>query len=152
MNAIRSIAVAFATGLGAGLSPVAPGTCGTLLAVPLFRLLSSMPPWMYGVTLCGITALGTWSAGIAGRVWNKTDDQRIVIDEVAGYLLTMALTTPTWPHLAAGFALFRFFDILKPWPVGWADKTVKNAFGVMLDDLLAGVYGFIVLRLLNAYL
>lgn len=140
MNPVRVIAIAIATALGAGFSPVAPGTCGTAAAVPLFWALSHLPVWLYLVTVGGLVAAGTFAAAIAGDAWREVDDQRIVIDEVAGYLVTMAVSRPTVHALVAGFVLFRLFDILKPWPAGWADKKVKNAFGVMLDDLFAGAY------------
>lgn len=141
MKAVRAIAIVFATALGAGFSPVAPGTCGTAAAVPLFYTLAHLPPCLYLVVLAALTAAGTWAAKITGDAWGEVDDQRIVIDEVAGYLVTMAVSRPTVHALIAGFVLFRLFDILKPWPAGWADKKVKNAFGVMLDDLFAGCYG-----------
>jgi phosphatidylglycerophosphatase A len=148
MSAIRKFAVLIATGLGSGFSPYAPGTCGTLVAIPLFLALSQMPWWLYAVTAAGICALGTWSARIAGDGWGETDDQRIVIDEVAGYLITMAFTKPSISTVIAGFVLFRLFDITKPFPVGYVDRNVKTAFGVMLDDILAGFYGFAAMQLL----
>ena len=141
MNLARTTAIALATALGVGFSPIAPGTCGTIVAIPLYVALSNLPLWLYLVTLAGVIAAGTWAARITGDAYGEVDHQRIVIDEVAGYLVTMALVRPTAYSLGAGFVAFRLFDILKPWPVGWADRTVKNAFGVMLDDLFAGVYG-----------
>lgn len=149
---MRAIAIAIATALGVGYAPAAPGTCGTILAVPLFVWLSPMPPWLYLVTVAGVVAMGTWAAGVAGQAFGEVDHKRIVIDEVAGYLVTMALTRPTVNAVIAGFVLFRTFDILKPWPVGWVDRKVKNAAGVMLDDILAGLYGLAVLSALKVFL
>jgi phosphatidylglycerophosphatase A len=141
MKVLEKAAVAIATGLGTGYSPYAPGTCGTLAAIPLYLALSQASPWIYMIFAAALAAAGTWAAGVAGKKWGAVDDQRIVIDEVAGFLVTMAFTKPSLVAVLVGFVLFRLFDISKPFPVSWADGKVKNAFGVMLDDLLAGLYG-----------
>jgi phosphatidylglycerophosphatase A len=130
-----------ATALGAGLSPVAPGTAGTLVAIPLawgLARLGGQVAFVAGLAL--VTAVGTWAAGRFCRAAGTHDDQRIVIDEVAGYFVTL-LAVPRGPvELALAFGLFRLFDIWKPPPVRQVDRVVKGGFGVMADDLAAGVY------------
>ena len=136
-----------AFGFGAGLSPKVPGTIGTLVAIPLYLVLVEYLPFftylgaitvafLAGIYLCGRTAkdLGVHDHG--GIVW----------DEFVGYWITMILVPVTWYWIAIGFLLFRFFDILKPFPIGWLDKKVQGGFGIMLDDLIAGIYAGIVLQ------
>lgn len=149
LKTTRTFALAVATVLGVGYSPIGPGSCGTLVGIFIFWGLSGLPLWLYGVTLCGVIAVGTWAAAITGSIYGEVDNQRIVIDEVAGYLVTMISFSATPINLIVGFFLFRLFDILKPFPAGWVDRNVKSAFGVMLDDILAGVYGFAVLAVLH---
>jgi phosphatidylglycerophosphatase A len=144
MKAIQTVALTIATALGAGYVPRAPGTCGTVVGLLLFwgLGLSGLPIWLYVVMVCVVVAVGTWAASVTGKIYGEVDNQRIVIDEVAGYLITMIAARPTLVGMLTGFVLFRFFDIVKPFPVDWADKNVKNAFGVMLDDILAGIYAW----------
>jgi phosphatidylglycerophosphatase A len=122
-----------------GLSPVAPGTVGTLGAIPLFWLLRDLPLWLYLVTLAGFVGLAVRAADEAGRYWKVADASPIVIDEVAGYLVTMALAPWSWPAALVGFAFFRLFDVVKPWPASALDRW-KTGAGVVGDDLVAGVY------------
>jgi len=131
-----------------GYSPVAPGTFGTLGAIPLYLALSRLPAVAYVAATCAFTALAMLAAQRAGRYWRVADASPIVIDEVAGYLVTMALVPFSWPAAVAGFLLFRVFDVLKPWPASAFDR-VKNGFGVVMDDLAAGVYAWAVLRALQ---
>jgi phosphatidylglycerophosphatase A len=128
-----------------GYAPVAPGTAGTLGAIPLYLLLSLLPPAAYGVALAAFVALAMFAAQRAGAYWGIPDASPIVIDEVAGYLLTMALIPLTWRTLAAGIILFRAFDVLKPWPASSFDR-IKNGFGVVMDDLAAAAYAWGALR------
>jgi len=127
-----------------GFSPVAPGTVGTLGAVPLWWALSRLPPAALPVAILLLCGLGVVAAGHAGRHWGATDASAIVIDEVVGYLVTVALVPFSWPAAAAGFALFRLFDIAKPWPVSVFDR-IKSPWGVMLDDVAAGLYAMAIL-------
>jgi phosphatidylglycerophosphatase A len=122
-----------------GWSPVAPGTVGTAGAIPLFWALRALPLWAYGVTLLAFVALCVFAADVAGRYWRVPDASPIVIDEVAGYLVTMALVPWSWPAAILGFVLFRVFDVLKPWPASFFDRQ-KHALGVVLDDVAAGVW------------
>lgn len=128
-----------------GFSPVAPGTVGTLGAVPLWWALSSLPGAAHLAAIVVLTLLGVVAAGHAGRYWDVTDASAIVIDEVVGYLVTVSLVPFSWRAAALGFVLFRLFDVTKPWPVSVLDR-VKSAWGVMLDDVAAGIYAMAILH------
>lgn len=131
---------------GAGYSPVGPGTMGALCALPFAVALGFTPVWVQLVVLVGISLLG-WLAG--EMICQKSPDQDpqiIVIDEFAGILLTFIAIEITWWTVPLGFVLFRFFDITKPFPVGYLDKNVKGGLGVMLDDLAAGAISLILLH------
>ncbi len=138
----------FATGFGAGFSPIVPGTMGTLIAVPIYYFLSSIFSPLYELTLFAFFFFSSWVAGQAERYWEKKDDRRIVIDEIMGFLVTMLWVRKSPLFIAGGFILFRFFDILKPFPIRHLEH-VKSGFGVVLDDVLAGVYANIVLQIVN---
>ena len=138
-----------AFGLGTGASPYAPGTVGTLLGIPLVYLLAQYPLWVYLVATVGLTVIGIWVCEKTSKDIGEHDHGGIVIDEVAGYLVTMiAIPVNIWT-LSVAFVVFRFFDIIKPWPIGWLDRKVKGGLGIMLDDLLAGVYGLLVMLVLQ---
>ncbi len=132
-----------------GFAPVAPGTAGTLGAIPLYLALSRLGADAYVAVLFAFCALAAVAADRAGRWWGVADASPIVIDEVAGYLLTMALVPFSWPAVLAGFLLFRVFDVLKPWPASALDR-MKNGLGVVLDDLAAGVWAWAGLLALRA--
>jgi len=142
---ITGLARTIATVGGAGYSPVAPGTCGTAVAVPVAWALSGMSPLSYWLTTTLVIVVGIWAARIADESWGTHDSGRIVVDEVAGYLVTMGVVDRSngW-LLLAGFVVFRFFDIVKPPPVRWLDKNLRGGVGVVLDDVAAGIYGCIV--------
>jgi phosphatidylglycerophosphatase A len=134
-----------ATGLGVGFAPLAPGTFGALLAIPIFVLLSHS---VGGLALAwgALMASGAWAAGEAERAFGRADDGRIVIDEVAGQLLALSPLTvlPTEARenflgIVTGFVAFRGFDIAKPGPVRWAERRFAGGLGVMADDAVAGV-------------
>jgi phosphatidylglycerophosphatase A len=130
---------------------VAPGTVGTLGAVPLAWAVARLDPWLAALALAGLLALSVVAAGHAGRYWQVVDASPIVIDEVVGYLVTMAFVPFTWPAAAAGFVLFRLCDILKPWPASALDR-VKSGLGVVLDDVAAGLWAGAGLWLLARWL
>jgi len=132
-----------------GYVPVAPGTAGTLGAIPLAYALRDLPPALHLLTLVAFVALASLAAAHAGRYWKVVDASPIVVDEVAGYLVTMALVPWSWAGAAAGFVLFRIFDVLKPWPAGFFDREVKNGFGVVMDDVAAGLWAWAALALLR---
>jgi phosphatidylglycerophosphatase A len=128
-----------AFGLGSGLAPKAPGTFGTLAAVPIYILLSQFSQSIYIISLVIISFAGVWICGRASTRLGSHDHPGIVWDEFAGYLLTMLPASGSWASMIAGFALFRLFDIWKPWPVSLADRKVGGGLGIMLDDLLAAI-------------
>jgi len=138
------------TGLGLGLAPKAPGTFGTLLGLPLFWLMSGWAWVPYLAGTLAVTLVGWWAAEKAEADLGRHDAPEVVIDEVAGYLLTMFLAPALPWAMLWGFVFFRIFDILKPWPVSWADQKVPGGLGVMLDDLLAGLYGCLAMHLAYA--
>jgi len=146
------LTLVFATGLGAGFSPIASGTVGTVVAVPIFFLLSQWgtPGVLAGLTV--IVVLGIPAADHMERSLGTSDPGKVVIDEIAGYLLAMAGSPVAAGHIIAGFFLFRFFDIVKPPPVRQAERYLRGGLGVVADDLLAGVYAWICLRLLERFL
>lgn len=136
-----------ATVLGVGYCPVMPGTMGTLAAIPLAYAVMGRGPAALWLTTAAVTAVGTWAAGRYCRLTGTHDNQRVVVDEVAGYLLTLALVPRTPANLALAFGLFRLLDIVKPWPIRLLDRRVRGGLGVMADDLLAGAIGAVLLRL-----
>ncbi|HUK60081.1 MAG TPA: phosphatidylglycerophosphatase A [Stellaceae bacterium] len=138
-------AMLVATLAGIGFLPKAPGTWGSLVALPFVWLAAHTGG--AGAILAAaaaIFAIGWWAAAIV--VQHMGDDPpAVVVDEAAGQFLALAAAPLDLWHYAAGFALFRLFDIAKPWPVGWADRTIPGGFGVMVDDVLAAVYAAAVL-------
>lgn len=140
----------FAFGFGSGLSPVAPGTAGTLAAVPVYLLLALLPFPAYVVVVLFALILGIFACGLSAEKIGVHDHSGIVWDEISGYLLVMAPFVPTVTAIVAGFVAFRLFDILKPWPIRWVDRHVHGGFGIMLDDVLAAIFavGLMVFALL----
>lgn len=142
-----------ATWFGIGLIPFAPGTWGSLAAVPLAWALSTWGgPWILLGGAVVVFTVGSWAAGTAARAGGQTDPGEIVIDEVAGLMLALVPVSPTPLNLALGFILFRVFDIWKPWPVSYPDRYMHNGVGIMLDDVLAGIYAALCLWLLSKVL
>ncbi len=138
-----------ALGFGSGLVPAAPGTAGTVLAIPLYLLLQTLALSLtaYLVLLVLLFAAGIGLCAHTARRLGVHDHPAIVWDEIVGYLVTMTLAPPGWVWILTGFALFRLFDVLKPWPIRWLDRRVHGGFGIMLDDLVAGVFAALVLQL-----
>ncbi|MGO9444557.1 MAG: phosphatidylglycerophosphatase A [Thiobacillaceae bacterium] len=133
-----------ALGLGSGLARKAPGTVGTLVALPLFWLLQlASPPLQFACVIVAIL-VGIWACSVTGRDLGVHDSGHIVWDEIAGFLLVLIFTPPRIGWQLYAFILFRLFDIWKPAPIGWMDAHVKGGFGVMLDDLLAAGYALVV--------
>lgn len=127
-----------ALGFGSGLAPKAPGTFGTLAAVPLFVLASLLPYHLLVALTVLISLSGIYICGYTAKAVGVDDHPAIVWDEIAGFFITMLFTPVSWLSLAIGFALFRLFDIAKPWPISIADKKLHGGLGIMLDDILAG--------------
>ena len=128
-----------AFGFGSGLSKKAPGTMGTLVAIPFYYCLSQSFDYLYLPVLVLVIVSGVWICGKAANDIGVHDHGGIVWDEIAGYLLTMYWVSFSWQNVILGFILFRLFDIAKPWPINWLDSKVKGGFGIMVDDLLAGL-------------
>ena len=137
-----------AFGFGSGLSPKAPGTMGTLAALPLWYLLAQLPLAGYIAGLLLVIAVGPYLCGKTARDLRVHDHGGIVWDEIAGFLLTMLLVPVSIWTALIGFALFRLFDIVKPWPIGWLDKHVHGGTGIMLDDLVAALYAGVCIQAL----
>jgi phosphatidylglycerophosphatase A len=136
-----------AFGFGAGHAPVAPGTFGTLVAVPIYLLLREGGLAVHAGAVVAMFVAGIWLCGIAERDLGAQDAPGIVWDEIVGYLIAMLAVPTGWPWVVAGFVLFRLFDIVKPFPIRTFERRVGGGLGVMLDDALAGVY---VLAILHA--
>ncbi len=149
---MRRFVIILATWGGTGYSPVASGTVGTLAAIPLYLLLARLQLPSYLLVTLLFSAFACWVSGEAERIFAEKDSGKIVIDEVAGYLVTMVAVPLSWQGVVAGFFLFRLFDIVKPFPAGYVDRHLKNGYGVVLDDLVAGVYACLTLHLLLRFL
>jgi len=122
------------------------------VTVPLAFALAPLPLWQYVLVLIAITAVGIWAADRADRVWGTHDTGRIVIDEVAGYLTTMTLVDRGhWAPLVVGFVVFRALDIAKPPPIRWLDRHVGGGFGVVIDDVAAGLVGMVIMVALDRF-
>jgi len=135
-----------AFGLGSGASPRAPGTVGTLAAVPLWYLMAQTPLMIYLLLVLVTFVIGIWLCGRTSRDLGVHDHGGIVWDEFVGYWITMIAVPVDWIWALAGFILFRLFDIWKPWPIGPVDRHVHGGLGIMLDDVLAGVMAAAVLH------
>ncbi len=141
---------ALALGFGSGLAPRAPGTFGTLVGVGLYWLLQSMALSLtiYIALIVGCFFAGIWICQYTANALGVHDHPAIVWDEVVGYLITMMFAPSGWLWMLIGFALFRLFDIWKPWPIRVIDRCMHGGLGIMLDDVLAAVYAAIVLALI----
>ena len=136
-----------ATGLGLGYAPFAPGTFGTMLALPIHFLISRLPLPLYVGILAALIIVAVLAAGAAEKILDRPDPSVVVIDEVVGMLVAM-IAIPAHPLAwLLAFLFFRFFDILKPWPVGYLDRHCHGGLGIVLDDLAAGLYAFLALQL-----
>jgi phosphatidylglycerophosphatase A len=149
---LRDPAHVIALGAGAGLIPGAPGTAGTLLAFPLYWALAKVCAASTVLALLALGfALGIWACGRTGRALGASDPGAIVWDEIVAFMLVLFFTPPAYPWQAAAFGLFRLFDIVKPPPIRYFDRKLKNGFGVMFDDLLAAFYTLLVLAVARIF-
>jgi len=147
---MRRVAIVIATAGGAGYAPVAPGTFGAAVGLVVFALTRHWPAaWQIALVVV-VSAVGIWASKVAGEHFGREDPGQVVIDEVAGQLLTLLLLDVHVAGAAAGFLLFRAFDIVKPWPARQFEE-LPHGIGVMADDLMAGVYAWICLALLVRY-
>jgi phosphatidylglycerophosphatase A len=143
----RILILALATWGGVGFLPYMPGTWGTLAALPLWYHLAQTGPWDYGLGVAVLVIGGLWVAGPAQEILGRTDHPAIVVDEVAGLLITLAGIPPTWEYAALGVFIFRTLDILKPFPIRWFQEGGKGGLEIMADDVAAGVIGRVVLEI-----
>jgi phosphatidylglycerophosphatase A len=127
-----------ALGFGSGLAPKAPGTFGTLAAIPLYLLMTGLQPLHYAAIVSIMSLFGIYICGKAATDVGVHDHPAIVWDEFVGFFITMFLIPLSWQSVLVGFLLFRFFDIVKPWPISFIDKKVHGGVGIMLDDIVAG--------------
>ena len=139
------VALCLSSWFGTGLLPKAPGTFGTLGAVPLVLGAQYFKPLFYALGLGAFILIAVWASDRTEKILGRPDPQEVVIDEAAGFLLTFFLLPLSWPSLVLGFILFRLFDILKPFPAGRLERIGGGA-GIVLDDLMAGLYANLVLR------
>ncbi|HWV14704.1 MAG TPA: phosphatidylglycerophosphatase A [Cellvibrio sp.] len=130
----------FAFGFGSGLARKAPGTFGTLAAIPIYWLIQDLSWPLYLSWLLVTFALGVYWCDRSAKQLGVHDHGGIVWDEFVGFWITMFLVPKSWLFLLLGFLLFRLFDIVKPWPISWVDRKVGGGFGIMVDDVLAGIY------------
>lgn len=136
-----------AFGFGSGMSPWAPGTMGTIVAIPLYLLFAWTPLWAYLLIVVVTFTVGVWLCEIAARDTGVHDHPGIVWDEIVGYFITMIGVPHTLKWIVMGFVLFRLFDIWKPWPIKAVDQQVKGGLGIMLDDVLAAIYALIIMQI-----
>lgn len=141
-----------AFGFGSGLAPFAPGTFGTLMAIPLYLLMMQLSLPFYLLLVAVVCISGVWICDKSSNLLGVHDHSGIVWDEFAGFFITMIAAPAGWIWILIGFALFRLFDIWKPWPISILDKKVGGGFGIMIDDILAGVYALICLQLIHYFI
>ena len=144
-----------ACGLGSGLAPIAQGTFGSLAALLPWVLLRELPVGIYVLALVPAFAIGVWACDVAGRAVGVDDHRSLVWDEFVGQwlaLLPLLLVVAPWWMVAVAFGLFRLFDVWKPWPIGWLDGHLKGGLGVMIDDLVAGLYAAIAVGIVLAFI
>ena len=148
MHPHRSLAWWLSTCAGIGHLPIAPGTWGSLAALPAAYVIALEIGhiWLIPISIA-VFLVGIWASGAYVRQTGREDPGVIVVDEVAGQLLTLALAPPGLVAYAAGFLVFRALDIFKPFPANWCDRNVKGGLGVMADDMVAGAYGMAILGL-----
>jgi phosphatidylglycerophosphatase A len=144
-------ALILASWFGSGLAPFAPGTCGTLAGAPLALLMGRLGTLQASLFVVVFIAVAVWSAEVTRKMAARNDPSVVVVDEVAGFLLTLFLMPLSVTHVGLGFLLFRLFDIFKPFPIRNLEK-LKGGLGIVADDLLAGVYANLSLRLLFFFL
>ena len=147
---LRHPAHVIALGAGAGLMPAAPGTAGTLLAFPLYWALAPVcaTPTLLVLIAVGFV-IGVWACARTGQALGAADHGAMVWDEIVAFMLVLVFTPAGWLWQAGAFLLFRFFDILKPPPIRYFDRRLKNGFGVMFDDLLAALYAVLVVAVVR---
>lgn len=145
---MQRFVVFLATGCFVGYSPIIPGTTGTLASIPLYLLISRLSPLYYLAILLGSSYIASWAADEAEVIFQAKDCRHIVIDEMVGFFVAMFMIPPTTRNIVLGFLFFRVFDIVKPYPIRYLEDRVRGGYGVVLDDILAGIYANLALRIL----
>ncbi len=140
-----------ATGFGSGFAPFAPGTAGTIVAIPVYLIFSPLSWPLYLLSLLAMTFLAVYVSQEAEKLFQKKDAPQIVIDEIVGFAWTMFLVSPTLLHVLLGFILFRIFDIMKVYPARLCQERLPGGYGVVFDDVVAGIYANITLLALAAF-
>ncbi len=149
---MKKITLALATGFGSGYIPWASGTWGSAVGLLVLFGLQSLSPLSFLITLIALFFLGVWASTEAEKFFGEKDSGKIVIDEVVGQLISLFLIPLSWKSVLLGFLLFRLFDMWKPFPARWFQDHLKGGWGVMMDDVMAGIYVNFLLRLLGHYL
>ena len=148
---MNRIIIALASGLGAGYSPVAPGSVGSLIAIPLVLSFLALPLTTYIATVNTFIFMSYWVSDQARQIYKVNDAPQIVIDEIAGMLLVFIGQDPGLLTIATGFLIFRVLDVWKPWPCRWIDTQLHNGYGIVLDDVVAGLYANALLWILGYF-
>lgn len=148
MGNMQRFVIFLATGCFVGYSPIIPGTTGTLASLPLYLLISRLSPLYYLAILLGSSYIASWAADEAEVIFQAKDCRHIVIDEMVGFFVAMFMIPPTMRNIVLGFLLFRVFDIVKPYPIRYLEDRVRGGYGVVLDDIIAGIYANLALRIL----
>lgn len=148
---MRRLILLLATGLGSGYFPKAPGTAGSCVGILFYLLIHTLSPTAYAVTVVTFLFVAAWLATEAEKVFGTRDPQVVVIDEIAGVLVAMAFLPFSGPTVVTAFLLFRLLDIWKPFPCRWIERRAPAGWGIVGDDLVAGVYANLLLRLLGQF-
>tara|TARA_R110002111_G_scaffold8723_1_gene31407 strand:+ start:278 stop:763 length:486 start_codon:yes stop_codon:yes gene_type:complete len=135
-------------GFGSGLAPFAPGTFGTLAAIPIYLLMQNLSLMVYLTLTLVAFVVGIWICQQSANWLGKEDPSAVVWDEIVGYLVTMIAAPSGWLWIVIGFVLFRIFDILKPWPICVADREIHGGLGIMVDDVMAGIFAAVILQII----
>lgn len=146
LKQLKDPVVLIAVGFGSGLAPKAPGTAGTLIAIPLYMLMQSLPLISYLLITTCLFIAGIWICAYTAEKLGVHDHPSIVIDEIVGYLITMTAAPEGWLVIIAGFILFRLLDAIKPWPISWLDRSISGGLGIMVDDVAAGIFALAILQ------
>lgn len=139
----------FSSGFLTGYSPVASGTVGTLAGIAVYLVLSLLPIPLYIIATIVLTGAAVWLSAEAARIYGHKDPSEVVIDEIVGYLCAMATFAPDWRLIVAGFFVFRFFDVVKPFPANRINDRVSGGTGIVFDDIVAGIYTNVCLQVLR---
>lgn len=147
---INKTALILSSWFGIGLIPRMPGTVGTLAAIPIGIVMNRLGLFFGAILLVICIVAGIWSAGVTERILGRDDPSEVVIDEVVGFLLTIYLLPVSWLSIVLGFVMFRFFDILKPFPIKRFER-IGGGTGIILDDLAAGVYAVLSINIFRFF-